>query len=579
MWANLEYVSNGAPTATSAPTGQMLTLALWLKETRRAHARRAKRNVDPGRRSTRSSRLRSPGRRRLVPHREGPRDPDVVGRPSSGAGPELRRHLRHAHAVTGVAARRARPRRRRRALCRPAWSRASPATARAASRPWGTVFTAEENVQDYYGDLEACWSSTNAFLAGAGFDPGAGGRPDVRARRPPSASSAAARLAAHAPRPRHATATSSRSIPAPRPGEYYGKTTPGVGHHKLGAIGRARWENVTFVTDARWKLVPGQPIVIYAGDDRRGGRIFKFVSAANYTAGMTKAQIRALLDDGALYVAHFAGLDNADGRRCSLASGRADGGDAGHRPVDRAVDDERRRRAQRDGARRRARRWATALQRRDLERHRRLPRRRRRAQGLFTACNKIGVMELNRPEDVEWNPLDPSGTPRSTSRSPTSTGGPALDQDGRASNNTTRARRRDRRDLRAAGGERGGPGAPRSTFTYFEVWAGTTGAGVFDARQPRQHRDRQRRRRLVRHRRQLRRERARRRALLPRPRPRPRGAGRPTARPSASRACPSDAEATGPCFASDMRTLFFSVQHPGRGHRDGQHRGRAEPVR
>src|SRR5690606_22085018 len=24
--------------------------------------------------------------------------------------------------------------------------------------PWGTIFTAEENVQDYYGDLEPCWT-------------------------------------------------------------------------------------------------------------------------------------------------------------------------------------------------------------------------------------------------------------------------------------------------------------------------------------------------------------------------------------------------------------------------------------
>jgi len=28
-------------------------------------------------------------------------------------------------------------------------------------------------------------------------------------------------------------------------------------------------------------------------------------------------------------------------------------------------------------------------------------------------------------------------------------------------------------------------------------------------------------------------------------------------------AVPSDAEATGPAFSSDMKTLFFSVQHPG----------------
>ena len=78
--------------------------------------------------------------------------------------------------------------------------------------------------------------------------------------------------------------------------------------------GRARWENATFAVDPDWKLVPGQPIVIYAADDRRGGRIFKWSSSGSYTAGHdARPRSRALLDDGKLYVAHFAGLDNATG--------------------------------------------------------------------------------------------------------------------------------------------------------------------------------------------------------------------------------------------------------------------------
>ena len=38
--------------------------------------------------------------------------------------------------------------------------------------PWGTVITAEENVQDYYGDLEAFWTSEQKLVLGAGADPG-----------------------------------------------------------------------------------------------------------------------------------------------------------------------------------------------------------------------------------------------------------------------------------------------------------------------------------------------------------------------------------------------------------------------
>ena len=88
--------------------------------------------------------------------------------------------------------------------------------------------------------------------------------------------------------------------------------TTGEGHQKIGAMGRARWENTTFVTNDEWGLTPGQPIVMYGGNDRRGGRIYKWVSSANYTEGMTKAEIRNLLADGSTYVAHFEDLDNSD---------------------------------------------------------------------------------------------------------------------------------------------------------------------------------------------------------------------------------------------------------------------------
>jgi secreted PhoX family phosphatase len=157
--------------------------------------------------------------------------------------------------------------------------------------------------------------------------------------------------------------------------------------------------------------VAGQPIVLYAGNDRRGGHIFKFVSSQPYTAGMTKAQQRALLDDGTLYVAQFAGLDNTHGRR--LASGAVPSEAAPGQgrwlelsitstdvaPNAAALGDP----ARTIGAALRDVNWnglGGFTTDADVRR------------ALFTAALKVGVMELNRPEDLEWNPRDHSGTPR-----------------------------------------------------------------------------------------------------------------------------------------------------------------------
>ena len=49
---------------------------------------------------------------------------------------------------------------------------------------------------------------------------------------------------------------------------------------------------------------------------------------------------------------------------------------------------------------------------------------------LFTAANKIGVMETNRPEDAEWNPSDISGTLRLYVAFTDHTRQTALNQDG-----------------------------------------------------------------------------------------------------------------------------------------------------
>ena len=148
--------------------------------------------------------------------------------------------------------------------------------------PWGTIFTAEENVQGYYGDLETCWDGTQKFVAGMGCDPGAAITLNRAAEKPadlgfyPSTEPG-----------RHAKDTLGWLVEVDvgqAPGEYDGKTMPGVGHKKLGAMGSARWENATFAVGPDWKLLEGKPLVLYAGDDRRGGRIWKFVSKAPWTA-------------------------------------------------------------------------------------------------------------------------------------------------------------------------------------------------------------------------------------------------------------------------------------------------------
>ncbi|HLL24259.1 MAG TPA: alkaline phosphatase PhoX, partial [Kofleriaceae bacterium] len=293
-----------------------------------------------------------------------------------------------------------------------------------AITPWGTVLTAEENVSFSYGDLEA-WSSGNRLVGARGFDPGA----NVSFSIAPSPSGEfTSGTAAH---PRDAYGYLVEVDPGMAPAEFYGKTTAGVGHRKLGAVGRANWENAAFAMGTDWKLIPTQPIVMYAGNDRRSGHIYKFVSAGVYTPGMTKAQTRALLDSGKLYVAHFAGLDNTHGRR--LLSGQvpsetapgtgqwielsktstaiapnATALGAPTKTVGQALADVS---------------WnniggfATDA---DVRR------------ALFTASLKVGAMELNRPEDIEYNPLGgPSGTtPRLYVAFTNHSGTVALDQNG-----------------------------------------------------------------------------------------------------------------------------------------------------
>lgn len=460
--------------------------------------------------------------------------------------------------------------------------------------PWGTVFTAEENVQDYYGDLEACWNSSQRFTVGQGFDSGATINPPYAASTSGEFSRSSVASESHR---RDGYGWAVEIDPEQLPAKYYTSTAnsgDGLGHRKMGAFGRFRWENVTFVTGTDGKLIPNQPIVMYGADDRRSGRIYKFVSTANYTTTMTRAQVRELLDDGKLFVAHFTDLhnDQGGGRRGGITIGgtpviptEANKGNgvfielsvnnttqtapnagatvpAGHSII--------------AGATLPSLSVGAALQSNtyngiggfsndDLVR-----------ACAFTAAAKLGVRELNRPEDLEWNPFGFAGgtgtEPRlyiaftnHNSRTCCDANGVLLDPADDHGATTARNDNDGRIFVMSYGGANPAttnaftfwqilgsnePLTPSSPFDFADpdniaidrdggVWFGTDGYfGSSDAL----------------------------------------GAGRSDAiyyletrtaltnafgRPFRVIAAPGNAEATGPCFTPDMRTLFYGAQHPG----------------
>lgn len=439
-----------------------------------------------------------------------------------------------------------------------------------AVTPWGTVISAEENTQFSYGDLEACWSSDQKFLLGQGFDPGTN-------VSPVSAAAASSEFGKTSdPNGQHARDTHgylAEIDPGVAPDEYEGKTQAGVGHKKLGAFGRARWENTTFAVDSAWKLVPDKPVVAYGGDDRRSGRIYKWVSSANYTAGMTKAQARALLDDGDLYVAHFAGINNTTGNTM-LATGDAPteaapgAGQWIHLSVNSA-----------DVAPNAAALGMPvmtvggALKDVSYNGIGGFPTDDDVYRTLFTASNKIGIMELNRPEDIEYNPMDWSGSPRLYVAFTNNNKKVALDQAGKLYDPATHAAMSPTRAdttgaIFAIAEEQPNDPAASKQFTFFEVWHGSKGTGDFDAACPDNividhdggvwfgtdgnfgvngtadavyYLD-----------------------LDPAHAAGQAAVTAPTLGLAFRVAgVPSDAETTGPAFSSDRRTLFLSVQHPG----------------
>ena len=467
--------------------------------------------------------------------------------------------------------------------------------------PWGTVFTCEENSQEYYGDIEPCWNSSQKFTSYQGFD--AGGRVV-----PPCAASVSSDFGRSAvPAELHGRdgyGWVAEIDPECAADDHY-DAADGRGHRKLSMLGRFRHENATFVTGTDFKLVPNQPIVIYTADDRRSGGIYKFVSSNKYTADMTRAQVRALLDSGKLYVAHFTDLHNDTGRTVGTGTTRggititSDGNatvpteaSPGHGVwIELSVNNSTQQ-APNAGASVPAghsliNRASTRSSLPELSVGAALKDDAYNGIGgfpndnlvracAFTAAAKIGIRELNRPEDVEWNPFGHAGgngaAPRlyiaftnHNSRTCNDLNGVMLDP---ADDHAATIARNDNDGRIWALAEKDANAATSASFTFWQVigsseplqpsspfdfsdpdnlmidadgglWFGTDGYfGSSDAIGPGRsdaiyYLDTD-----------------------------PRNANS-FGRPFRVIAAPGNAEATGPCFTPDMKTLFYSAQHPG----------------
>ena len=570
IWANHEYISNARPTATSAPTGQHLTFArflqsggvltndvtspIWTQADLDTYTRHYKRQV--GGSWFRVQFDNATRQWRLVPHNGAVRYDATSDTLVSIVGYRPRLDKTDAGFILP-----------------PGIIPGILGDCSGAQTPWGTVITAEENVQDYYGDLETAWSSAQRFVAGTGFDPGSFIKPAIASSTSGEFGQTSSPFERHN---RDAYGYAVEIDPGLPPEVFYMSTNQiggdGYGHRKIGDLGRAHWENAAFAVGADFKLLPNQPIVLYAGDDRRSGRIYKWISKQPYLPGMSRSEVRALLDEGTLYVSHFAGLDNTTG--LTLVGGASPTESAPGQgqwiylslsSVDIAPN-------------------AAALGKPNTTVGQALKDVNWNAIGgfrndndvrtaLFTASNKIGVMELNRPEDIEWNPKDPSGRPRLYVAFTNHGRQVALKQDGVLFDPAQHAASSPLRpDTTGAvfALEEANPANPAAskTFKYFAVWLGTAGAGVFDAANPDNimidshggvwfgtdgnfgrngtadavyYLD-----------------------LNPKHREGAPGITTPTyGRAFRIASVPSDAETTGPAFSSDEATIFLSVQHPG----------------
>lgn len=587
IWTNFEYVSNSQPSTTSAPTGQHLTLAKYL------------RNVGVLTNDVESNTWSQADVDTYIQwfkRQIGGAWLRVVQDPASGEWHVDRTASNKRYdstdstiaTLTGFSLQEPDHDDRGNPL-REGLTVGIAGDCSGGQTPWGTIISAEENVQDYYGDLEATWTSNHKFLFGNGFDPGAFITPDVS----PSTAGEYGRISD--PNQRHNRDVYGFLVEMD-PGQdshwYYlsqnWRNGDGEGHRKHGSMGRARWENAAFATEHSFFLVGGKPIVMYGGNDRRSGRIWKWVSNENFEYGMTRAEARALLDDGDLFVAHFAGLDNRTGftmydpndpdcdpappgneaeiiEKCLVPTEENPGFGQWIRM---SVDNDEQEAPNAAALGRPGTTVGQALQdpnwnglggfRNDND----------VKSALFTAAMKLGIMELNRPEDVEWNPKYPGGAVVHVAF--TKSGRQvALDQNGMLFDPEIQEEASPKR-IDAVGSiftmredDSMNPGSTKG-FRYWLSWVGTRGTGPFDAADPDN-------------------------LMIDREGglwfgtdgnigvngtadavyyldldPAHRNTAVPTfGLPFRVAAGPSDSEATGPALNSTMTTLFFNVQHPG----------------
>lgn len=571
IWSNHEYISNAQPTLTSAPTGQHLTLAKFLSDggvlsNDVASDTWSQAEVDEYIRHYKTQLggswfrvVQDPSTKlwsvdRSADNRRYDSTDNTLSR-VTGTGVNALDHLDDGTllppgVVVGMAG-----------------------SCSGGQTPWGAILSGEENVQDYYGDLETAWTSNQQFVTGQGFDAG-------RNIAPPFAASPASDFGQisnpNEVHNRDSYGYLSEIDPEVAANVNYTSANAGgdgMGHRKIGSMGRARWENATVVTDGAFKLIDGQPIVIYGGNDRRGGRIYKWGSKATYAAGMTRAEVRALLDEGTLYVAHFAGLDNTTGVTLLATSalpteatpGQGQWIEMNVTSADIAPNA--------DALGTPGKTVGQALLDLNWNAIGGFPTDNAVRRALWTAATKIGVMELNRPEDIEWNANDPSGTPRLYVAFTNHGRQVALDQNGvlfdPTQHETLSPTRPD-----AVGSifamQEADPANPATskTFTYFAVWQGTEGTGLLDVGNPDNlmldaqggvwfgtdgnfglngtadgvyyldldpaHQEGQ-----------------------------PGIVMATFGKPFRVAAGPSDSEFTGPAFNADMTTLFGNIQHPG----------------
>jgi secreted PhoX family phosphatase len=336
-------------------------------------------------------------------------------------------------------------------------------------------------------------------------------------------------------------------------------------------MGRARWENSTIAVGADWKLVPGKKVVMYGTNDRPGGRIYKYVSERPYVDGMSRKEIRELLDEGSLFVAHFAGLNHADGTTLG-ASGKIPTQDApGVGQWIRLSVDSKDVAPNAKALGRSGTTVGQALKDNDWNGMGGFPDDTHVRMALFTAASKVGVMETNRPEGIRWNPKAPSGTPTIYVAFTKHYYGTALNAEGTVRKASPVYKRTDRDGSIFAMVEKD-PASPQDsvTFDYYVAWRGSHGDAVTDVACPDNvildsdggvwfgtdgNAGRNKKAEALYYL-----------DLDPAHKQGQDGVAK-ASHGLAFRVAsgPPGSEVTGPVFSSDETTLFFSVQHPGEG--------------